>query len=238
MSKIGQAIHDMHHLDAAAAQDRWMNRVHPLMKLILTVAYVMAVVSYDKYNFKGLFTMGIGLLTVLAAGRIPVWRHAKGLGVVMLFICAVGVLNPYYDRTPMYLLGDFTITGGMISMMTLLIKGVLTVLASYTLMVTTSVTKLCYALRLLHIPKSIVTVFALIYRYVIVLLKEVERMQQAYQLRAPGQKGIHISTWGSFIGQLLLRSIDRAQIVYESMLLRGYDGEFRYSLDEGETGKS
>ncbi|MDO5575117.1 MAG: cobalt ECF transporter T component CbiQ [bacterium] len=238
MSKIGHAIHDMHHLDAMAAGDRWMNRVHPLMKLILTVVYVMAVVSYDKYNFKGLFTMGIGLLTVLAAGRISVWRHAKGLGVVMLLICAVGVLNPFYDRTPMYLLGNFTITGGMISMMTLLIKGVLTVLASYTLMVTTSITKLCYALRLLHIPKSIVTVFALIYRYVIVLLKEVERMQQAYQLRAPGQKGIHISTWGSFIGQLLLRSIDRAQIVYESMLLRGYDGEFRYSLDEGEAGKS
>ena len=51
-------------------------------------------------------------------------------------------------------------------------------------------------------------------------------MQQAYSLRAPGQKGIHISAWGSFLGQLLLRSMDRAQALYESMELRGFSGEF------------
>ena len=50
-------------------------------------------------------------------------------------------------------------------------------------------------------------------------------MQQAYSLRAPGQKGIHISAWGSFLGQLL-RSMDRAQALYESMELRGFSGEF------------
>ncbi|MBQ2153482.1 MAG: cobalt ECF transporter T component CbiQ, partial [Oscillospiraceae bacterium] len=51
----------------------------------------------------------------------------------------------------------------------------------------------------------------------------------AYRLRAPGQKGIHASAWGSFLGQLLLRSMDRAQSLYESMLLRGFAGEFRYA---------
>ena len=51
-------------------------------------------------------------------------------------------------------------------------------------------------------------------------------MIQAYSLRAPNQKGIHISAWGSFLGQLLLRSMDRAQELYYSMLLRGFRGEF------------
>ena len=54
-------------------------------------------------------------------------------------------------------------------------------------------------------------------------------MAQAYSLRAPGQKGIHISAWGSFLGQLLLRSMDRAQELYSSMELRGFRGEFFYS---------
>ena len=54
-------------------------------------------------------------------------------------------------------------------------------------------------------------------------------MSDAYHLRAPGQKGIHISAWGSFLGQALLRSMDRAQELYSSMLLRGYEGEFRYA---------
>ena len=64
-------------------------------------------------------------------------------------------------------------------------------------------------------------------RYIIVLLKEAERITLAYEMRAPGQKGIHWKAWGSLAGQLLLRSIDRAQVVYESMMLRGYDGIFR-----------
>ena len=51
-------------------------------------------------------------------------------------------------------------------------------------------------------------------------------MFQAYSLRAPGHRGGHVSAWGSFLGQLLLRSMDRAQIVYDSMMLRGYQGEF------------
>ena len=54
-------------------------------------------------------------------------------------------------------------------------------------------------------------------------------MTDAYHLRAPGQKGIHISAWGSFLGQLLLRSMDRAQELYASMLLRGYHDHFHYA---------
>ena len=57
-------------------------------------------------------------------------------------------------------------------------------------------------------------------------------MTQAYSLRAPKQKGIHFKVWGSLSGQLLLRSIDRANEVYESMVLRGYHGEFPYAKVE------
>ena len=53
-------------------------------------------------------------------------------------------------------------------------------------------------------------------------------MSESYALRAPGQKGIHFSAWGSFLGQLLLRSMDRAEELYSSMRLRGFRGEFYY----------
>ena len=68
----------------------------------------------------------------------------------------------------------------------------------------------------------------LTYRYVTVLLEEVNRITQAYSLRAPNQNGIHFKVWGSLTGQVLLRSMDRANAVYESMLLRGYQGNFSY----------
>ena len=62
-------------------------------------------------------------------------------------------------------------------------------------------------------------------------------MTEAYHLRSPGQKGIHISAWGSFLGQLLLRSMDRAEELYNSMLLRGYHQHFHYAPVKKCTGK-
>ncbi|MFQ6930295.1 MAG: CbiQ family ECF transporter T component [Eubacterium sp.] len=67
-------------------------------------------------------------------------------------------------------------------------------------------------------------IIQLIYRYINVLLKETKRIVvEAYSLRAPGQKGINFKAWGSLPGQLLLRSIDRATDVHNSMSLRGYN---------------
>ena len=86
-----------------------------------------------------------------------------------------------------------------------MLKGILTVFASYILIATTSIGKICHALRLLHVPKILVTEILLIYRYITVLLDEVRKMTQAYELRAPGRRGIAFREWGSFAGLLLLR---------------------------------
>ena len=114
-------------------------------------------------------------------------------------------------------------------MLTLMLKGVICLMASFLLVATTPFDRICAALRALHVPGMIVTLLLLTYRYVGVMTEELAVMTDAYHLRAPGQKGIHVSAWGSFLGQLLLRSMDRAQELYSSMLLRGYDREFRYA---------
>lgn len=118
-------------------------------------------------------------------------------------------------------------------MITLMIKGILTVFATYILIASTTIEKICYALREIHIPKILVTEIMLIYRYIAVLLQETNRINQAYSLRAPGQKGIAFKAWGPLIGQLLLRSMDRADHVYEAMMMRGYHGEFPFGKTEG-----
>ena len=159
-------------------------------------------------------------------GDISVKLLIKRMRAVLVLVCLVGIANPFIDRKVLFQIGEFAVTGGMVSAVTLMLKGVFAVAASYLLMVTTAVEDLGYALRRLHIPKVFVTVLMLVYRYIIVLLKEIERMTDAYSLRAPGQTGLHYKVWGTMVGQLLLRSMDRAQIVYDSMMLRGYQGEF------------
>ncbi len=227
MNRLNNAIYEIHHMDQMAANDQWVNRIHPLVKFILTVVYIVLVVSFSKYDVIGLLGMAVYLVAGFILAELSVRECLWRLRVVLPLVCLIGLVNPFLDRTTLQL-GTIQINAGVISMITLMMKGIFAVMASYLLIATTSIEKICYSLRLLHIPKILVTQILLTYRYMTVLLEEVNRITQAYALRAPGQKGIHIRVWGSLTGQLMLRSIDRANEVYESMTLRGYEGEFQY----------
>ena len=122
--------------------------------------------------------------------------------------------------------GPLAVTGGMLSLGVLLAKGLFCFLAVWVLIASTGMEAVCAALQQLHCPRVLTTTILLIYRYIVLLLQEGNRLSTAYALRAPGQKGIQFRAWGSLLGQLLLRSIDRAQLVYESMQLRGFAGAF------------
>lgn len=173
--------------------------------------------------------MGIYPIALFILGDISFPDALKRLRIVLPLVCFVGLFNPFFDRQPVLQWGSFVITAGMISMITLMLKGIYSVLAAYLLIASTSIEKICYALRMVHVPAALVTQILLTYRYVTVLLEEAGRIIQAYSLRAPRQKGVQFKVWGSLAGQLLLRSMDRANDVYESMTLRGYTGEFYYS---------
>lgn len=229
MSKINRAIYEIQSLDALANEKRWVNALHPLVKLCITILYIGITVSFPKYNLSGLLVMAVYPVILFITGEISFWEGLRRLRIVLPLACIVGVFNPLFDREIVMQLGNLAVSGGVLSMFTLMIKGILTVFASYLLIATTTIEKICYALRMLHLPKVFVTQILLIYRYISVLLGEAKRITQAYSLRAPGQKGIHFKVWGSLVGQLLLRSMDRAESLYESMCLRGYRGEFYYS---------
>ncbi len=226
MNRISDAIVDLHKMDMEAGKCGWLQGIHPLPKLFVTLIFILLTVSFGKYDLPGVLKMGIYLIILFVLGDISVKLLLKRMKAVLLLVCLVGIANPFFDREVMFRLGTVTVTGGMVSAVTLMFKGIFAVSASYLLMVTTSMEDICYALRKMHMPKMFVTVLMLVYRYMILFLKEIQRMTDAYTLRAPGQKGVHYKVWGTMVGQLLLRSMDRAQNVYDSMTLRGYNGEF------------
>lgn len=226
MSKIHDALYEIEAIGQMAERDQWMNRIHPLVKLFVTVLYIFLVVSFPKYDLMGVWSMAVYPLVIFLTGEVSFRAALRRLRFVLPLVCIVGIFNPFFDRSVLVFIGGVGISGGVLSMLSLMIKGVLTVLASYLLVATTTIEKLCYALRLLHVPKILVTQLLLIYRYITLLLTEARRITQAYELRAPGQKGVHFKAWGSLVGRFLLRSMDRANDVYASMCLRGYQGEF------------
>lgn len=233
MSKLSHAIHEINEIENQAGKDQWMNQIHPLVKLFLTILYITLVVSFNQYQITGLLGMVVYPLVMFLTGDILFVQCIKRIKYILPIVCIIGILNPFFDQKAILFFGEFSVSGGMISMITLMIKGILTVLAVYLLIITTTIEKIGQAMRMVHVPRTLVTVVLLTYRYINVLLKEAERMMQAYSLRAPNQKGIHFRVWGSLIGQLLLRSMDRATDIYDSMNLRGYG---MIGIYENETG--
>lgn len=229
MNNISAAWTEFREMDELSAQDSPIHRLHPLVKLLVTLAYIVCVVSFPKYQLSGLAVMILYPVLLFQLSGIPVRTCFHKLRIVLPLVCAVGLLNPFFDRAPLLMVGGVAVSGGVVSMVTLMLKGVFSLMASFLLIATTPIDALCAALRKLHVPGLLVTLLLLTYRYISVMIGEVAVMTDAYHLRAPGQKGIHISAWGSFLGQLLLRSMDRAEELYQSMQLRGFCGEFYYA---------
>ncbi len=225
MNKLQQAIAMLHEVDSEAGRSGDRSRIHPAARLFVNVLFILLTVSFHKYNMMGLLSMGLYLLITGIWEELSFLKGLKRIRYILFLIALLGMANLFFDRNIIFQFGSMNITGGMISMATLFIKGVFTVYAAYFLLMETGIEGSCAALGSFGIPKGGVTVVLLTYRYLILLLKEVQRMLQAYQLRAPGQKGIHIRAWGSFVGLLLLRTMERGKDVYDSMLLRGYGGE-------------
>ncbi len=226
-------------MDALAMEDRWVGKIHPLVRLFVTLLYIVTVVSFPKYDLAGVLSMAVLPVIWFITADISVTDALRRLRIVLPLVMIIGIFNPFFDRAPAAAVFGTRISGGVLSMLTLMGKAVLTVLTSYLLIATTPVRQICSALRKIRVPKIIVTEILLIYRYITVLLAETQRIRDAYMLRAPGQKGIARKAWGPLVGQLLLRSMDRAGVLYESMQLRGFRGEFydlsdkKYSLPAG-----
>ena len=229
MNKMQKALRELSEMDELSARSSPIHALHPLAKLLATVTYLLVTLSFDKYDLSGLVPMVLWPILLFQISGIDLKSCFYKLRIVLPLVLAVGLFNPFFDRGILLRIGGVGISGGVISMVTLMLKGLYCLMASFLLMATTSIDKLCAALRLLHLPRLLVTLLLLTYRYVGVMTEELAVMSEAYHLRAPGQKGIHISAWGSFLGQLLLRSMDRAQELYSSMLLRGYRQEFPYA---------
>ncbi len=222
----GEAGLSLRMVEELAAADSLLHRLSPLPKLLLTVLYIALTLSFPKYALSALSVMALfPAFGYQLAGISPAVCFRR-MRFILPLVCAVGIFNPFFDRDPLFFLGNFPVSGGIVSMLTLLLKGVFALTAAFLLIATTPLEDLCRALRRLHCPRILVSLLLLTFRYITVLLEEASLMTQAYSLRAPGQRGVHISAWGSFLGQLLLRSMDRAESLFDSMLMRGFTGEF------------
>jgi cobalt/nickel transport system permease protein len=123
---------------------------------------------------------------------------------------------------------------GMERFLSIAVKSWISVQAAILLSATTRFPDLLAALRQLGVPRLLVAVTGLMWRYLFVMFEEVTRLLRARTSRStnsiPGKKAGGSLRWrakvaGGMAGSLFLRSLERSDRIYAAMLARGYTGE-------------
>jgi cobalt/nickel transport system permease protein len=227
LATIESTIFDLSYLDTLANQHTAIHSLDPRAKLVTTLTFIGTVISFPRYEISGLMPFLLYPVVMISLGNLPIGYLLKKVCVALPFAFFIGIFNPLFDRVIMMQLGPLAISGGWLSLLSILLRVLTTVLAALILIATTGFTGMCMALEKIGVPKIFVTQLLFMYRYLFVLIDEAARMVRARALRSFDGKGLGLKVFSSIIGHLLLRTLDRAQRIHLAMLSRGFDGEIR-----------
>lgn len=199
-----------------------IHKLHPYVKSVVLVFYLITVLSISPYQFDRLAPFILFPAVAISLAEIPFRFIFQRILPVFPFVIFAGLSNLWFDRRIAFFMDSLPITYGAVSFITLILKTFLTVSAVLILLTTTPMKSLTDFLRSIKIPELIITQIMLSYRYITLLVDEVSVMETAYLLRSCGKQRIELKHIGSFIGQILLRSYDRATRVAFAMKCRGY----------------
>lgn len=225
--RINTELVNLRHLDELARGTTVIHRLNPCAKLVTTLLFILAVTSFSRYDIAGLIPFFLFPVVLINVADIPVKLLVRRIALTLPFILLIGIFNPLLDHSPALQIGSVTISSGWISFLSIIIRSVLAVSAALILIATTGMNGIGTALLKLRVPKLLVVQLLFMYRYLYILIEEVARTLQAYTLRSCRKNGVSYRVVGSLMGQLLLRTIDRAERIYVAMLCRGFDGVIR-----------
>lgn len=196
----------------------------PVAMLLVTLFYLIAVLSVsilspDKLIWLAIYPVIMSEYSGFGFGRVFI----DSLWVLPLVVL-IGFFNPWIDTDVAIEFGGLEISRGWVSFTSIVLRGLLSMQAVIILVRSCGFNGMCLALRKMKVPSILVAQLLLTYRYLLVLLEEVVAMKHAREARGFGLSSYPLKLWGAFIGQLLLRSIDRAERIHRAMLSRGFDG--------------
>ncbi len=206
----------------------FLKRCDPRVKIFL--AFWFAIIIALTYRFSILALAGGFCALLLGLSGLHLNELFKRLGLVNLFLILVVLTLPF--TTPgeeLFRLGPIPASKeGTIFALLVFLKSNLIILASLCLLSTSSIFSLAHALHHLKVPAKLVQLLFFTFRYLHVIQREFQRLFEAASLRGftPRTDLFTYRTTAYLVGNLLVRSYDRSQRVYEAMLCRGFSGTF------------
>ena len=219
------AYSDIGRLDRLSYGDTFIHRLDPRAKVVATFLFVVAVVSFPKYEVLSLLPFFLFPVVTAALGDIPAGFIARKVAAVSPFAVFVGIFNPLFDPGTVAVAPGVSVSAGWVSFASILVKFTLTISAALLLIATTSFPGICRGIRRLGVPALFVSQLLFLYRYLFVLMEEAMRVVRARDMRSFGGRGTGVRVFTRIVGTLFLRTVERAERIYAAMLARGFRGD-------------
>jgi cobalt/nickel transport system permease protein len=202
----------VHHdfLDRHSRLDTPIHHAPAGVKLAAAFAVLLAVVLVPFEHAVWLAPIAAGLALVAAASRVPPGYLVRRLLAMEPFVLGISILSLLQP-------------GGVTVFLRLVTRGTLCLFTVLLLSSTTPFGEILRVLRRLRLPSIFVTTLALMYRYLFVLVDEGQRMSRARASRTFRRR--RTGLWkanASVIGELFVRSTERAERIYAAMTARGW----------------
>ena len=211
-------------------------------KFILTIAFILTAsltpfAAWPVYILLFAVILSVEILSSLGIGFV-LKRATLALPFVL---AALPVIFTIPGQTLFTIpLGSWVLTAsveGLERFISIALKSWLSVQAAIILSASTPFPELLQAMRAVGIPRLLVGMFGLMWRYLFVLVDEALRMMRARSARSGevdknggkvgGSLAWRARVTGGMAGSLFLRGFERSERIYTAMLSRGYDGEVR-----------
>jgi cobalt/nickel transport system permease protein len=231
-----------HFLDPYQPRPSLVHRLDPRIKFILALAFILATAltppgAWPVYILLFSLALSVEVLSELGVGNV-LKRSSLALPFVL---AALPVIVTVKGLALLSLpLGPWTLTvtqEGLVRFASVAAKSWLSVQMAIVLAASTPFPELLLAMRAVRIPRLLVAIIGLMWRYLFVLVDEAIRLMRAREARSghPAAPGARIGgsvAWrarvtGGMAGSLFLRSFERGDRIYAAMASRGYDGEVR-----------
>ena len=226
MSSIKDRLRIFDRLEDLSQNDSPLHKLHPTAKIAAVTLYIITVVSFPRYEVAALLPMFLYPAILMSISETPYSAIFKRVLAALPFALAAGIGNLIFDRDTAFQTAWLSVSFGVLSLISLMLKTLFTVMSVLILVASTPTQALIKALLALHVPQSFCLQLMLTRRYISVLADEVTSRSRAYALRSPGSGRVKFKDMGLFLAQLLLRSFDKADNVCCAMKCRGFDGSY------------
>ncbi len=200
----------------------------PRVKILIAFGFSLIVAL--TYSFETLTLAFFYTIILLYLSRISIKILIKRLLLINLFLYVVVFTLPFTTQgEEVFRLGCLGISKpGLLMALFIFLKSNLIIMASICLLSTSSIFTLAHALHHLCVPSKLVQVLFFTFRYIHVIQREFRSLWNATSLRGfvPRTDLFTYRTMAYLVGNLLIKSYDRSQRVYEAMLCRGFTGTF------------